>query len=69
MAGIPDIMQAMFMAILPSLKTSTPITSKQLSILAGESKIAKVFDGLQKKYPNIDMEQHELTKYIKKKKK
>jgi molybdopterin-biosynthesis enzyme MoeA-like protein len=55
MAGIPDIMQGMFMAILPSLKKSNPISSKQISIFAGESKIAKMFNDLQKKYPDIDM--------------
>ncbi len=55
MAGIPEIMQSMFLYILPTLKKGNAIISRQVSILAGESKVAKEFELLQSKYPDIEM--------------
>jgi molybdenum cofactor synthesis domain-containing protein len=55
MAGIPDIMQSMFLHILPSLKKGGAIISRQITILEGEGKVAMAFEELQKKYPEIDM--------------
>jgi molybdenum cofactor synthesis domain-containing protein len=55
MAGIPDIMQSMFMHILPTLTKGDAIISRQITILEGESKVAVEFEQLQKKYPAIDM--------------
>lgn len=55
MAGIPAVMQEMFVNIIPQLKSSDPILSLQVSILIGESRIAAQLGQLQSKYTAIDM--------------
>lgn len=55
MAGIPAIMQSMFMWFLPQLRGGKPVISKQISILTGESRVTKRLEELQSKYPEVDM--------------
>lgn len=55
MAGIPKIMQSMFMWVLSNLDGGTPVISKQISILTGESRVASGLRNLQEKYPEVDM--------------
>lgn len=55
MAGIPEIMQSMFKSILPKLRKGSPVQSRQVSILAGESLVAEALSSLQRKYKHIEM--------------
>lgn len=55
LAGVPNIMQAMFEHLLPSLKKGRVLESKNIDIFVGESTIAAEFASLQNKYPNVQM--------------
>ena len=55
MAGVPYIMQAMFLEAKKYLKQAKPIISKSIDIYISESAIAIPFSNLQDKYPNIEM--------------
>lgn len=55
MAGIPTIMQSMFMWVLPKLKGGKPLISRQISILTGESRVATRLKQLQGTYPEIEI--------------
>ncbi len=55
MAGVPAIMQAMLMNILPLLKQGNQIISETLTIVGGESKIAHTLSNIQLMHPNIDI--------------
>lgn len=52
-AGVPNILQAMFKAIIPQLKTSQPFISKTLSLAVGESAIAQQLESVQNQYPLV----------------
>lgn len=54
-AGVPSIMQAMFMAILPTLKGGVPLKSKSISCLLGEGSLASFLEEQEKKYPTIQI--------------
>lgn len=55
LAGVPNIMQAMFEHLLPSLRKGQVLKSKNIDIFVGESTIAAEFADLQNKYPNVQM--------------
>jgi len=55
MAGIPSIMQSMFMSLLPSLKGGEEVLSMQISVLVGEGKIAQALHDLQNMYTDVEM--------------
>ncbi len=53
--GVPNIMQAMLEQLLPSLKHGTPIQSKHIDFMAGESLIAVELELMQNNYPEIEI--------------
>ncbi len=55
MAGVPYIMQSIFMEAKKFLQSSKPIISKSLETNIAEGAIAKEFGDLQNKYPTIEM--------------
>lgn len=55
LAGVPNIMQAMFNHLLPSLQKGRILQSKNIDILIGESTIAAEFADLQSRYPSVQM--------------
>jgi molybdenum cofactor synthesis domain-containing protein len=55
MAGVPKIMQAMFFAAQKELSGGKKTLSKEVKISLYESIIAKDFETLQKKYPQVAM--------------
>jgi molybdenum cofactor synthesis domain-containing protein len=55
LAGVPNIMQAMFEHLLHSLRKGQVLKSKNIDIFVGESTIAAEFADLQNKYPNVQM--------------
>lgn len=55
MAGIPKIMQSMFVWVLSRLDGGIPVISKQITILTGESRVATRLKNLQEEYPEVDM--------------
>lgn len=55
MAGIPNIMQAMFEWLKPQLKTGVKFTNKTILVEAGESMIAKMLEQLNMQFPELDM--------------
>ncbi len=55
MAGVPYIMQSIFMEAKKFLKQSKPIISRSIEICIAEGVIAEEFSRLQNKYPEIEM--------------
>lgn len=55
MAGVPQIFQAMFFAAQKELIAGKKTLSKEIKISLYESAIAKDFEDLQKKYPQVIM--------------
>ncbi|MEK6733961.1 MAG: molybdopterin-binding protein [Pseudomonadota bacterium] len=55
MAGVPYIMQSIFMEAKKLLKQGKPILSEAIEINLSEGLIAKPFADLQNKYPTIEM--------------
>ncbi|MDA0782334.1 MAG: molybdopterin-binding protein [Rickettsiales bacterium] len=55
MAGIPNVMQAMFDAVKGTLKHGAVVLSKEIRIYASESKIATPLSKLQDEYDNVEI--------------
>jgi molybdenum cofactor synthesis domain-containing protein len=55
MAGVPDIMQAMLEAILPTLTHGPAYVSKSVSGFVPESMIAEGLAAIATRYPNLDI--------------
>jgi molybdenum cofactor synthesis domain-containing protein len=55
MAGIPNVMQAMFASVKTYLKHGRQILSSEIAAYVGESAIAAPLTALQEKYPDVDM--------------
>jgi molybdenum cofactor synthesis domain-containing protein len=55
MAGIPNVMQAMFDSLKGGLKSGAVILSKEMKIFGSESKIAKALRELQERNMDIDI--------------
>ena len=55
MAGVPEIMRAMFDGIRPQLVGGPPILSRSLFARTPEGTLAVPFGALQKEYPDVDM--------------
>jgi molybdenum cofactor synthesis domain-containing protein len=55
MAGVPYIMQSIFVEAKKFLKTGKPIISKSIDAYVAEGSIAADFNNLQNKYPQIEM--------------
>jgi molybdenum cofactor synthesis domain-containing protein len=55
MAGVPSIMQSMFVSILPLLEKGRPLLSVTISVDRGEGEIAGVFAAHQQRYPDVAM--------------
>lgn len=55
LAGVPRIMRAMVMSLLPTLKGGPALISKSISCLLGEGIIAKDLEKLQQYYPDVDI--------------
>ncbi len=53
MAGIPEIMQVMFDAVLPSLPRGKPVYSKTLRVITPESDIAAILREVQNRFDNL----------------
>lgn len=55
MAGIPNVMQAMFDGLKYSLKGGDPVKTVEVTIIVSESKIASPLTELQNKYPDVEI--------------
>lgn len=55
MAGIPNIMQAMFNYLIPQLKAGKKFISKKVTAHAGESMIAKILEDINIEYKDLDL--------------
>ncbi len=55
LAGVPSVLKSMIESVMLTIDRGDVIVSKNLDILAGESKIADDFEELQKRYPEISM--------------
>ncbi|MGI4776000.1 MAG: competence/damage-inducible protein A [Janthinobacterium lividum] len=55
MAGVPNIMQAMFDIILPTLRQGKPVISMSIDATIAESLIAFELTNLQDKYPQVQI--------------
>ncbi|MDX1924011.1 MAG: molybdopterin-binding protein [Rickettsiaceae bacterium] len=55
MAGIPHIMQNMFLDVEKRLIKSSPILIKSYNVEAGESMIAEILTNLQNQYPEVEI--------------
>jgi len=55
LAGVPRIMRAMVMSLLPILKGGAPIISQSISCALGESLLAEDLKKLQERYPTFDI--------------
>ncbi len=55
MAGIPNVMQAMFDSIKHTLKGGKIILSEEVRMYGSESKMAIELGNLQKKYPDVEI--------------
>jgi molybdopterin-biosynthesis enzyme MoeA-like protein len=55
MAGVPEIMQAMLLAVTPRLRTGRRMESQTVKVLRPESEIADLFGALQKQFPEVSM--------------
>jgi len=55
MAGIPEIMRAMFESLAHDLRGGTPLLSRSLTLEMPEGRIAKDLGALQEAYPDVEM--------------
>ncbi len=55
MAGVPNIMQAMLLAVTPKLTTGKRMLSVALTVRRPESEIAELFANVQKDFPDVPM--------------
>ena len=55
MAGVPQIMQAMFAAVLPGLVGGAPMLSRTVSVDLPEGAVAEALERLQAAYDDVDM--------------
>ena len=55
MAGVPNIMQAMLLAVTPRLRTGAKMASVSITVRRPESEIAEPFAALQKRFPDVPM--------------
>ena len=55
MAGVPNIMQAMLLAVTPGLVTGKKMLSATLTVRRPESEIAELFGDVQKEFPDVPM--------------
>ena len=55
MAGVPNIMQAMLLAVTPRLATGKKMQSVTLTVRRPESEIAELFGDVQKEFPDVPM--------------
>lgn len=55
MAGVPNIMQAMVLAVTPVLRTGAKMVSRTVTVRRPESEIAELFAGVQKEFPDVPM--------------
>ncbi len=55
MAGVPAIMQAMLLAVTPSLKTGAKLLSVSIRVNAPEGKIAIPLADSQRSFPDVAM--------------
>lgn len=65
MAGIPNVMQAMFTDAKKFLIAGPKIISREISAVVGEAKIAAPLSDLQKKYPDVEMGSYPFVKEFK----
>lgn len=55
MAGIPNVMQAMFADAKRFMQTGKKVLSREISAFVGESQIAAPLNQLQEKYPDVEI--------------
>jgi molybdopterin-biosynthesis enzyme MoeA-like protein len=55
MAGVPQIMQAMFEGVKAELKGGRPVLSRAISCGIAEGRLAKGLGEIQTRYPDIDI--------------
>ncbi|MCH8997850.1 MAG: competence/damage-inducible protein A [Proteobacteria bacterium] len=55
MAGIPEIMQAMFESLVHRLVGGTPLISRSVTVYLPESKVALGLEALQGRYADVEM--------------
>ena len=55
MAGVPQIMQAMFEGVKPALTGGRPVLSRAISCGLAEGQLAKGLGEIQTRYPDIDI--------------
>jgi molybdenum cofactor synthesis domain-containing protein len=55
LAGVPKIMQAMFMAIEPSLPQGEPVLSSTITCALREGDIALELENIQKEFPDVEI--------------
>ena len=55
MAGVPKIMQAMFLGIRDSLEGGAPVQSAGVTVWTGEGAIAADLQAVQERFPSIDL--------------
>ncbi|MBU6474833.1 MAG: competence/damage-inducible protein A [Alphaproteobacteria bacterium] len=55
MAGIPDIMQAMFLSLEPELAQGQPVLSRSVSGKMRESEIAAALEDIQNRHPDVEI--------------
>lgn len=65
MAGIPNVMQAMFMDAKRFIVPGHKILSREISAVVGETKIAAPLTALQEKYPDVEMGSYPFVKDFK----
>ncbi|MEQ9608334.1 MAG: molybdopterin-binding protein [Kiloniellaceae bacterium] len=62
MAGIPNIMQAMFASVKHRLVGGQPLRSRTLAVEMGESFVADGLAGLQARYPDVEIGSYPFTR-------
>lgn len=62
MAGVPEIMWTMLLAVTPQLETGARLLSVTISINRPESEIAGTFSDHQKRYPDVAMGSYPLLR-------
>lgn len=55
MAGVPDIMRAMFTDLKPQLMHDSPIVNKTICVHSGENAIADMLESLNNEFPGLEM--------------
>lgn len=55
LAGIPKIMQVMLEGVLPLLEHGTPVLSKSVDVMTGESQISAPLAAVQAQFPQVEL--------------